>query len=211
MPTEVDLKLEEQVYGDYFHQNGGNTLGRRNSRRPSIARTLEKVGQPPSPTIPSSARSGRTTVPAYLNARTSWHKQEEAESRTPQNSLFSSWQFFRNRDRQRNLETSSVKFVTEWTHMDAWKNGKFEMLVLQDAHRTAAALLLSKIQREETEEQRRMFSRLVLQDKLRSAVIYLTEQEKGGVMLPADIDTNTGIRVKASRSESPMHLLHGEI
>ena len=50
----------------------------------------------------------------------------------------------------------------------------------------------------ETKEQRgKTFVRLVLQQgKLRSAVRYLTEGEKGGVMFPGDIDSKTGDTVQ---------------
>jgi hypothetical protein len=63
--------------------------------------------------------------------------------------------------------------------MDAWELKKYDMLV-QDTHGTATAKL-SKMQGEETEEQRgKTFSRLVLQGKLRSAVRHLTSREMGG-------------------------------
>jgi hypothetical protein len=51
---------------------------------------------------------------------------------------------------------------------------------------------LSKMQGQETEEQRgKTYTRLVHQGKLRNAVRYLTEREKGGVMLPNEIDSKT--------------------
>jgi hypothetical protein len=48
----------------------------------------------------------------------------------------------------------------------------------------------------ETQEQRaKKFARLVLQDKLRSAVRWLTEREKGGVLLPGNVDEKSRERV----------------
>jgi hypothetical protein len=87
--------------------------------------------------------------------------------------------------------------------MDAWELKKYDMLV-QDTHRTATAQL-SKLQGEETEEQRgKTFSRLVLQGKLCSAVRYLTSREMGGVMLPDDMDAKTGDTVReVLQSEHP--------
>ncbi len=75
--------------------------------------------------------------------------------------------------------------------MDSWEAKKFEMLV-QDTERTALAQL-ARVRGVETQEQRaKTFARLVLQGKLRSAVRWLTDREKGGVLLPDDVDEKTG-------------------
>ena len=86
--------------------------------------------------------------------------------------------------------------------MDAWENGKFDVSV-QDTHRAAVAQL-SKMQGEETDEEQRgkVFSRLVLQGKLRSVVRHLAAREKGGVMLPDDTDAKTRDTVREALESS---------
>jgi hypothetical protein len=74
--------------------------------------------------------------------------------------------------------------------MDAWEVGKFDMLT-QDTERTALAQL-ARVRGTQTPEQRaKTYARLVLQGKLRAAVRWLTEREKGGVLLPSDLDSKT--------------------
>jgi citrate synthase len=75
--------------------------------------------------------------------------------------------------------------------MDSWEAKTFEMLV-QDTERTALAQL-ARIQGIETQDQQaKKFARLVLQGKLWSAVMWLTDGEKGGVLLQDDLDEKTG-------------------
>jgi hypothetical protein len=69
--------------------------------------------------------------------------------------------------------------------MDSWEEGKIDMLV-QDSERTALAQL-ARLRGEATPAQRaKTYNRLVLQGKLRTAVRWLIEREKGGVLQPGD-------------------------
>ncbi len=88
---------------------------------------------------------------------------------------------FRARDIRKRLER----------RMDAWEAGKYNMLV-QDTERDMQAYLSSK-QKGTTPAQRlSIYHRLVLQGKLRQAVRYLTDREKGSILMPDDIDEKTG-------------------
>jgi hypothetical protein len=63
--------------------------------------------------------------------------------------------------------------------LNSWEEGKFDMLV-QDSERSALSQL-SRLQGNVTREQReKTYARLVLQGKVRAAVRYVTEREKGG-------------------------------
>jgi hypothetical protein len=75
--------------------------------------------------------------------------------------------------------------------MDSWEDVKCNMLV-QDTERTALTQL-ARVGGVATPEQRaKTYNRLVLQGKLRTAVCWLTEREKGCVLKPRDRDDKTG-------------------
>jgi hypothetical protein len=79
--------------------------------------------------------------------------------------------------------------------MDSWEVYKFGMLVEDSAPTTLLQLnkLNTRARGIQTEGQgAKTFARLVLQGKLCAAVRYLTEREKGGVLLPEDRDDKTG-------------------
>ena len=92
--------------------------------------------------------------------------------------------------------TPAVKRATDirarlQSRMDAWEEGKFDMLV-QSTVRTAESYL-SLARGQETQEQRaKRFNDLVLAGKLRSAVRYITEREAGGVLMPDEVDGKSG-------------------
>ena len=78
--------------------------------------------------------------------------------------------------------------------MDAWEAKHYAMLV-EDTLRSCTQYLTA-VRREETAEYRaKTFHSLVLREKLRTAVRWITEREKGGVILPEDNCTKTGDRV----------------
>jgi hypothetical protein len=77
------------------------------------------------------------------------------------------------------------------TRMDSWEEQKFDMLV-QDTERTALAQLAKSRGGSTPEQRAKTYNRLILQGKLRAAVRWLTEREKGGVLLPGDTDEKTG-------------------
>ena len=65
-------------------------------------------------------------------------------------------------------------------------------MLLQDTEQTALAQL-AKAQGSLTPEQRaKVYARLVLQGKLCAAVCWITEREKGGILLPDERDEKTG-------------------
>jgi hypothetical protein len=80
-------------------------------------------------------------------------------------------------------------------------------MLVQDTERDMQAFLSSK-QRGTTAEQRLMiYHRMVMRGLLRQAVKYLTDREKGTILMPEDIDEKTGdsvatvLEYKASRCE----------
>ena len=67
---------------------------------------------------------------------------------------------------------------------------------LKHASLLAPVIHLTAVRREETTEHRAKTSHgLVLRGKLRTAVIWITEHEKGGVLQPEGHCTKTGYRV----------------
>jgi hypothetical protein len=88
---------------------------------------------------------------------------------------------------------SDIKKRLEW-RMDAWAEGKYLMLVQETA--TTLELNLHKKQGPKTPDQRaKTFHQKVLKGDLRGAVRYLTERVKGGVLLPNNVCSKTGLRV----------------
>ena len=78
--------------------------------------------------------------------------------------------------------------------LDAWEAGRFTMLV-EDTLRSSTQYLTA-VRREETAEHRaKTFHGLVLRGKLRTAVRWITEREKGGMLQPEGHCTKTGDRV----------------
>jgi hypothetical protein len=75
--------------------------------------------------------------------------------------------------------------------LNLWESGKYDMLT-QDTDRAALAKL-ARVQGGKTQEQwSTKFAKLVLQGKLRMAVRWITEGEKGGFLLPNEVDAKTG-------------------
>ena len=88
------------------------------------------------------------------------------------------------RDIQRRIEKRLVP----------WEAGQFSMLV-DDTLRSSTQYLTS-VRREETAEHRaKTFHGLVLRGKLRTAMSWVTERKKGGVLQPDDSCTKTAERV----------------
>ena len=68
-------------------------------------------------------------------------------------------------------------------------------MLVEDTLRSSTQYLTA-VRREETAEHRaKTFHGLVLRGKLRTAVRWITEREKGGVLLPEEQFTKTGERV----------------
>ena len=75
--------------------------------------------------------------------------------------------------------------------MDTWEVEHYVMLV-EDTLRSCTQYLTA-VRREETAEHRaKTYHILVLRGKLRAAVRWIMEREKGGVLLPEDNCTKTG-------------------
>jgi hypothetical protein len=88
--------------------------------------------------------------------------------------------------------------------MDAWEESKFSMLV-QDTERTLESFLSTKRGGEVTTEQcTKTFHRKMLRGDVRGAVRYLTDREKGGILLPGDVNEKSGDSVaEALKSKHP--------
>ena len=78
--------------------------------------------------------------------------------------------------------------------LDAWEAGRYKILV-EDTLRSPTEYFTA-VRREETAEHRaKTFHGLVLRGKLRTAVRWMTEREKGGVLQPEGHCTKTGDRL----------------
>ena len=75
--------------------------------------------------------------------------------------------------------------------MDAWEQGKFQMLV-EDTVREKEAALSFKRNHTTTEQSAKIYNAKMLRGDLRGAVRYLTERDQGGILFPQDTDEKTG-------------------
>ena len=75
--------------------------------------------------------------------------------------------------------------------LEAWSEGKFEMLV-QDTERSLKTHVATKQGNVSKEQRAKIFNRKMLRGDVRGAVRYLTERDKGGVLMPDDIDEKSG-------------------
>jgi hypothetical protein len=90
--------------------------------------------------------------------------------------------------------TRDIKKRLEW-RMDAWLKNQYMMLV-QDTENTLERMLSTKKQGMATLEQRaKTFHQKVLKGDLRGAVRYITDREMGGILLPDDKCSKTGLPV----------------
>ena len=78
--------------------------------------------------------------------------------------------------------------------LDAWEAGRFAMLV-EDTLRSSTQYLTAVRREETTEHQAKTFHGLVLRGKPRTAVRWITEREKGGVLQHEEQCTKRGDRV----------------
>ena len=65
-------------------------------------------------------------------------------------------------------------------------------MLVEDTERTMEADLSTKRGDTTDERRRHIFNQKVLRGDLRGAVHYITEREKGGVLMPDDVDETTG-------------------
>jgi hypothetical protein len=75
--------------------------------------------------------------------------------------------------------------------LNAWDEGKFKMLI-RDTERDLKSFLSTKQGNVTAEQRAKIFHRKMLRGDVRGAVRYLTEREKGGILLPDDIDEKSG-------------------
>ena len=78
--------------------------------------------------------------------------------------------------------------------LDAWEAGSY-MILVEDTLRSSTQYLTTVCREETVEHRAKTFHGLVLRGKLRTAVRWITEREKGGVLLPEEQCTKTGKRV----------------
>ena len=87
--------------------------------------------------------------------------------------------------------------------MDAWDKGQFEMLV-QDTERTMESSLSTQQGGMSAAQRAKIFQAKMLCGNLRGAVKFLTDTERGGVLMPDDVDEKTGHSVEdVLRSKHP--------
>ena len=70
-------------------------------------------------------------------------------------------------------------------------------MLVQDTERTLTSLLTSKQGRLTTDQRAKIFHRKILRGDMRGTVRYLTEREKGGILMPIDTDEKSGDSVEA--------------
>eukprot|EP00957_Ditylum_brightwellii_P201833 15327426-Ditylum_brightwellii.AAC.1 len=79
--------------------------------------------------------------------------------------------------------------------MDLWEKGDYTVLV-EDTIKVNKRQQPMGQHNKSAEHIRRVYTQMLLQGKLRQAVLWVTGRDKGGLLLPSDTDTNTGLAVK---------------
>ena len=89
--------------------------------------------------------------------------------------------------------TTKLYEIQKWIdrRLDAWEAGDHEMLV-GDTARTCAQYLSTRKGEDSLKNRAKIYHSLVLRVKLRSAVIWATNRQKGGVFHPGDTCPRTG-------------------
>jgi hypothetical protein len=182
--SEADLLLEK-VFGDYVHQNPGTHLNG------GIADDVDwqeywsrLIVFPGSQYDAPKGAVGRRFVEMVADLL------DGVKNRKLNSEKFLVFQMVilqRTRDVKRSRDIR--KRLSD--RMDAWDEGRFPMLV-QTTEGDMKANLSAK-QGNTTPEQRvKIYNQKILRGGLRSGVRYLTNREKGGILMPGDIDEKTG-------------------
>ncbi len=182
--SAADLKLMD-VYGDYIHQNDGSHLdGGIVDDAVWQARWAKLIVLPAQRYNAPGGPVGRRFV------RMLAEEMSGIRSRKWNSERFIVFQMVILQRSKGVTKAGDIKKRLS-NRMDSWEANKFDMLV-QDTERTALGQLASRRGRDTPEQRAKIYNRLVLQGKLRTAVRWLTEREKGGVLLPGDTDEKTG-------------------
>jgi hypothetical protein len=194
--TDAD-RMMDGVYGDHIHQNDGSHLTGGVSDDIDWQGYWRRLIVFPSKAydVPSGAAGKRFVrmVASMLNGvkKRKWNSEKFI--------VFQMVVLQRTRDVRRSRD---IRRRISW-RMDAWEEGKYTMLV-QDTQRTMEANLSTKQGITSEEQRAKIFHRKMLRGDVRGAVRYLTEREKGGILLPGDIDEKSGIEVsKVLESKHP--------
>lgn len=194
--TRVDQMMDE-IYGDHVHQNDGTHLDGGITDDATWQSYWRQLVVFPSHAydVPNKS-TGRRFVDMVANLlrgikRRKWNSER----------LIVFIMVVLQRERGV-TSTGAIRKRIE-TRMEAWKAGKFEMLV-QTAVRTNESMLSDR-RRDHTDEQRaEIFNQKMLRGDIRGAVRFITEREKGGILMPDDIDEKTGDSVEnVLRSKHP--------
>lgn len=194
--SEVDRMLDE-VYGDHVHQNPGTHLDGGISDDKLWQEHWSHLVVYPGQTYDAPSGSvGRRFTSLMADE---WEGMLNRKWNSERVLLFGMviLQCNRGVKRSKDIKNRISK------RLDAWEQGKFDMLV-QETERDMKSLLSEK-QRGTTFEQRaKIFHQKMLRGDVRGAVRYLTEREKGGIHMPDEIDEKTGDPVEeVLRSKHP--------
>jgi len=186
--SEVDRKMDE-VYGDHVHQNPGTHLDGGISDDKKWQEYWSHLVVYPTQTYDSPSGSVGRRFTSLLADEFDGILSRKCNSERPLVFSMVILQRTRNVRKSKDIKSRISK------RLDAWEQGKFDMLV-QETERDMKSLLSDK-QRGTTFEQRaKIFHQKMLRGDVRGAVRYLTEREKGGVFMPDEIDEKTGDTVE---------------
>jgi len=186
--SEVDRKMDE-VYGDHVHQNPGTHLDGGISDDKKWQEYWSRLVVYPTQTYDSPSGSVGRRFTSLLADEFDGILSRKCNSERPLVFSMVILQRTRNVRKSKDIKSRISK------RLDAWEQGKFDMLV-QETERDMKSLLSDK-QRGTTFEQRaKIFHQKMLRGDVRGAVRYLTEREKGGVFMPDEIDEKTGDTVE---------------
>jgi hypothetical protein len=178
-------KILHKVYGDHVHQNDGTHLDGGISDDKIWQERWRKISQ--QPCLRYDAPNGAVGKRFVTMLATELAGIVERKWNSDRFVVFQAVILQKHRD----VKGAGDIRKRINNRLDSWANESFAMLV-QDTQRTALSQL-SRLQGTETEEQRaKTFNRLILQGKIRAGVRYVTEREKGGVLLPSNKDEKKG-------------------
>ena len=105
--------------------------------------------------------------------------------------VFSSVMLQRNRMVHKGAD---IRRLLDW-HVDQWRDGHFDLLV-QEADCCDSGLKHSRRANVDEDDNTRIFSRLILQGKVKAAVRWATERTRGELLMPTDdVDNGSGATV----------------
>ena len=186
--SEADKKLHE-VFGDHTHQNDGSHLTGGVADDAKWQSWWKKLVVYPSAMyrVPDGAAGKR-----FIRAL-----DKELKGIKSRNWNSERVTIFTMVILQKNREVKRAKDIkNRISHrLDSWERGDYDMLV-QTTERDMQTFLRANQGTTTSEQRYKIFNNIAMSKGTRAALNYIANSEKGGVLMPDDIDEKTGMLVK---------------